>query len=51
VEHIEQLPVESMTPLDKKRYIARLTKEMRQASRDLNFELAAQLRDLITGLP
>ena len=49
-EQIEQLPVESMTPLDKKRYIARLTKEMRQASRDLNFELAAQLRDLIANL-
>ncbi len=49
-EQIELLPVESMTPLDKKRYITRLTKEMREASRDLNFELAAQLRDLITSL-
>jgi excinuclease ABC subunit B len=46
-ESIENLPVESMTPMDKKRYIARLTKEMREASRDLNFELAAELRDLI----
>ncbi len=49
-EQIELLPVESMTPLDKKKYIARLTKEMRQASRDLNFELAAQLRDHIGTL-
>ncbi len=49
-EQIELLPVESMTPLDKKRYIARLTKDMRQASRDLNFELAAKLRDLIQNL-
>ena len=47
---IKELPVESMTPLDKKRYIVKLTKEMREASRDLNFELAAQLRDLIKTL-
>jgi excinuclease ABC subunit B len=49
-EQIEELPVESMTPLDKKRYIVKLTKEMREASRDLNFELAAQLRDRISSL-
>lgn len=42
--------LESMTPLDKKHYIGKLTKAMRDASRDLNFELAAQLRDLIATL-
>jgi excinuclease ABC subunit B len=42
--------VESMTPQDKQKYIVKLTKQMREASRDLNFELAVQLRDLITRL-
>lgn len=42
--------LESMTPQDKKKYIVKLTKEMREASKDLNFELAAQIRDLITSL-
>lgn len=42
--------LESMTPQDKQKYIIKLTKQMREASRDLNFELAAQLRDLISSL-
>ena len=49
-DEIEELPVQSMTPMDKKKYIVKLTKEMREASRDLNFELAAKLRDLISSL-
>ena len=49
-EQIEELPVQSMTPMDKKKYIVKLTKEMRTASRELSFELAARLRDLITSL-
>ncbi len=48
---IDEISLESMTPLDKKRYIGKLTKAMRDASRDLNFELAAELRDLIQKLP
>ncbi|MCX6793809.1 MAG: excinuclease ABC subunit UvrB [Candidatus Gottesmanbacteria bacterium] len=47
---VENVDTESMTPFDKKKYIARLTKSMREASRDLNFELAAQLRDLIQNI-
>ncbi len=47
---IEENQLESMTPQDKKKYIGKLTKAMRDASRDLNFELAAQLRDLIASL-
>ncbi len=42
--------IESMTPLDKKRLIGDLTQAMRHASRDLDFELAARLRDFIATL-
>ena len=42
--------LDSMTPQDKKKYIGKLAKAMRDASRDLNFELAAELRDLIASL-
>jgi excinuclease ABC subunit B len=47
---VDEKSLESMTPQDKKHYIGRLTKAMREASHDLNFELAAQLRDLIASL-
>lgn len=39
--------VSSMTPLDKKQKIKELTNAMRRASRDLDFESAARLRDLM----
>ena len=42
--------LESMTPQDKNEFVKKLTKAMRDASRDLNFELAAKLRDLIATL-
>ena len=42
--------LESMTPRDRKFKIATLTKLMRKASRDLDFETAARYRDLITTL-
>lgn len=41
---------ESMTPKDKKSFKEELTKKMRAASRDLNFELAAKIRDYIATL-
>lgn len=47
---INDKSLESMTPQDKKKYIGKLTKSMREASKDLNFELAAKLRDLIAEL-
>lgn len=47
---VEEKQLESMTPQDKQKYIGKLTKAMREASRDLNFELAAKLRDLISNL-
>lgn len=46
----EVLPIENMTPQDKKKYIIELTRQMRRASRDLDFEAAARLRDLIANL-
>jgi excinuclease ABC subunit B len=39
--------LESLTPMDKKRIIGKLEKEMVRASSDLNFELAAELRDRV----
>jgi len=42
--------IEAMTPQDKRKRIATLTRLMRQASRDLDFESAARFRDLITTL-
>lgn len=42
--------LEAMTPRDRVQKIAKLTKLMRKASRDLDFETAARYRDLITTL-
>ncbi|MEK7544424.1 MAG: excinuclease ABC subunit UvrB [Patescibacteria group bacterium] len=42
-----QAELDRMTPQDKKKLIISLTKAMRQASRDLDFETAARLRDTI----
>ena len=41
---------EALTPQDREKLKTKFTKEMRQASRDLQFERAAQLRDLIKTL-
>ena len=42
--------MEALTPMDNEKLKTKLTKEMRQASRDLQFERAAKLRDLIKTL-
>lgn len=47
---VDEKSLESMTPQDKQKYVVKLTKAMREASRDLNFELAAKLRDFITAI-
>lgn len=47
---VNQEKLDAMTPQDKKKLIADLTRQMRRASRDLNFESAAKLRDLITSI-
>jgi len=44
---LPHLNVDSMTPMEKKRLIKNLTTEMRLAAQDLNFELAAEIRDKI----
>jgi len=49
-EIIESIDTESMTPQDTQKYIGTLTKQMHEASHDLDFELAAKLRDLIESL-
>lgn len=46
-ESLPHLEVDSMTPMEKKRLIKNLTTEMRLAAQDLNFELAAEIRDKI----
>lgn len=40
----------SMTPQDKSKAITHLTKRMKQAAKDWDFETAAKLRDFIAGL-
>lgn len=47
---VDEKKLESMTPRDKKNLLIELTKQMRQASRDLDFESAAKLRDLIAQI-
>jgi excinuclease ABC subunit B len=49
-DSLPRLEVDSMTPMEKKRLIKNLTTEMRLAAQDLNFELAAEIRDKIRSL-
>ncbi len=42
--------LEGMTPLDKKKLVQELTRAMRQAAKDLDFERAATFRDSIAAL-
>jgi len=42
--------VSSLTPMDKKKLVKKLKKEMRLAAGNLNFELAAEIRDKIKSL-
>ena len=46
-DSLPHLEVDSMTPMEKKRLIKNLTTEMRLAAQDLNFELAAEIRDKV----
>ncbi len=47
---ISQTQLDAMTPFDTRKFVGKLTKAMRVASRDLDFELAAKLRDTIASL-
>lgn len=48
--NLNSINMESLTPSDKKGLVAKLRKEMTIAARDLNFELAAEIRDTIKSL-
>ena len=50
VRSFAQLPeidITSLTPMDKRKLIVRLRREMKITAQDLNFELAAEIRDKI----
>lgn len=49
-ESLPNLEVDSMTPMEIKRLIKNLKTEMKLAAQDLNFELAAQIRDKVREL-
>lgn len=49
-ESLPHLEIDAMTPMEKKRLVKNLTTEMRLAAQDLNFELAAEIRDEIKKL-
>ena len=44
---LPHIDIDGLTPMDKKRLIKNLRKEMMLAAQDLNFELAAEIRDKI----
>ena len=46
-EYMQNINKESLTPLDRKKLLIKLRTEMKIAARDLNFELAAEVRDKI----
>jgi excinuclease ABC subunit B len=48
--HLPEIEIEGLTPMDKKRLIKNLQKEMVLAAHELNFELAAEIRDKIKSL-
>ena len=46
-DSLPHMEVDSLTPMEKKKLIKNLTTEMKLAAQDLNFELAAEIRDKI----
>ncbi len=48
--NMEEKELESMTPEDNQKYIKRLMKAMNEASKNLDFEMAARLRDHIASV-
>ena len=44
---LPDIDIYSLTPMDKKKLIISLRREMQEQARDLNFELAAEIRDKI----
>ena len=48
--NIDDIQGDSLTPMDRKKLVIKLRQEMKIAAQDLNFELAAQIRDKIYEL-
>lgn len=46
-ETLPDIDIDSLTPMEKKKLVKKLEKEMRIAAQDLHFELAAEIRDKI----
>ena len=47
---LSELETSGLTPMDRKKFIVKLRREMLLAAQDLNFELAAEIRDKIQEL-
>ncbi|MBI2065936.1 UvrB/UvrC motif-containing protein [Candidatus Woesebacteria bacterium] len=47
---VPHLDLDGLTPMDKRRLVLSLRREMLLAAQDLNFELAAEIRDKIKGI-
>jgi len=47
---LPEIDVEALTPMDKKKLVRKLKREMRLAADDLNFELAIEIRDKVREL-
>lgn len=47
---MKQTDLDTLTPLDKAKLVKRMTVEMRKAAANLQFELAAEIRDLVATL-
>lgn len=46
-QKLPEIDIDSMTPMDKKKLVKNLKREMYLAAQDLNFELAAEIRDKV----
>ncbi|MBI4157614.1 excinuclease ABC subunit UvrB [Candidatus Woesebacteria bacterium] len=49
-QKLPELDLESLTPMDRKKIVKNLRREMYLAAQDLNFELAAEIRDKISDI-
>jgi len=47
---LPDIDIEGLTPMDKKKLVSKLRREMQIAAHDLNFELAAEIRDKLKEL-
>jgi len=48
--NLPEIDTESLTPMDKQKLVKKLTRQMRLAANDLNFELAIEIRNKIRSL-